>query len=75
MRAGVRKRLFRAVASPGAVLRDGALAGMWRARAGRGDALEFEVERLAPLNRDELDLECTRVAKVRGADGFELSLS
>ena len=73
--AGVRKRLFRAVASPGAVLRDGALAGMWKARAGRGDALEFEVERLAPLDRDELERECARVAKVRGADGFEISIA
>ncbi len=32
--AAVRKRLFRAVASPGAVLRDGALAGMWKGKAG-----------------------------------------
>ena len=71
----VRKRLFRPVASPGAVLRDGALAGTWKARAGRGGRLEFELERLAPLDRDELELECARVAKLRGADGFELAVS
>jgi hypothetical protein len=71
----VRKRLFRAVASPGAVLRDGALAATWKAKAGRGGRLEFEVERLAPLDRDQLERECSRLAKLRGADGFELAIS
>ena len=73
--AAVRKRLFRAVASPGAVLLNGALAGTWKARAGRGDALAFEVERLAPLDRDELERECARVAKLRGTDGFKASIT
>jgi hypothetical protein len=73
--AAVRKRLFRAVASPGAVLRDGSLAGTWKAKAGRGGRLEFELERLAPLDRDQLERECSRVAKVRDADGFELAIS
>jgi hypothetical protein len=73
--AAVRKRLFRAVASPGAVLRDGTLAGMWKAKAGRGGRLDFEIERLAPLDRDELEGECARLAKLRGADGLELALS
>ncbi len=72
--AAVRKRLFRAVASPGAVLRDGALAGTWKARA-RGDRAAIEVERLAPLDRDQLERECARVATLRGADGFELAIS
>jgi hypothetical protein len=71
----VRKRLFRPVASPGAVLRDGRLAGMWRAKAGKKGALDIEVERLAPLDRSELESECARIAKVRGADSFKLSVS
>ena len=57
------------------MLRDGALAGTWKAKAGRGGRLEFELERLAPLDRDELERECARVAKLRGADGFELAIS
>ena len=73
--AAVRKRLFRAVASPGAVLRDGGLAGTWKAKAGRGGRLDFELERLAPLDRDELERECTRVAKLRGADAIELTIT
>jgi hypothetical protein len=73
--AAVRKRLFRAVASPGAVLRDGGLAGTWKAKAGRGGRLDFELERLAPLDRDELEQECTRVAKLRGADAIELTIT
>lgn len=73
--AAVRKRLFRAVASPGAVLRDGALAGMWKAKAGRKGTLEIAVERLSPLDRDELEGECERVAKLRGAERIELAIS
>jgi hypothetical protein len=73
--AAVRKRLFRAVASPGAVLRDGALAGTWKAKAGRKGSVEIAVERFSPLDRDELESECERVAKLRGAKTFELSVT
>lgn len=73
--AAVRKRLFRAVASPGAVLRDGALAGMWRAKAGRKGALAIEIERLAPIDRDELERECARLAKLRGSQTFDVSVA
>jgi hypothetical protein len=72
--AAVRKRLFRAVASPGAVLRDGALAGTWKAKLDR-DRLLIEVERLAPLARDELERECSVMARARGADGFGLAVA
>jgi hypothetical protein len=71
--AAVRKRLFRAVASPGAVLRDGALVGMWKAKAD-GERVRIELERLAPLDRDELERECARLARIRGAEGFELAV-
>ena len=71
--AAVRKRLFRAVASPGAVLRDGRIAGIWKARAA-GGRVEIEVERLASLDRDELERECARLAKLRRAEGFGLAL-
>ncbi len=73
--AAVRKRLFRPVASPGAVLRDGRLAGTWKAKAGKKGALEISIERLSPLDRSELERECGRIAKLRGAEQFELSVS
>jgi hypothetical protein len=62
---GLRKRLFRPVASPGAVLKDGRLAGLWRVRAGRGKA-ELTVERLGRLSRGELAEEARRIAQLRG---------
>jgi DNA glycosylase AlkZ-like len=70
----VRTRLFRAVASPGAVLRDGALAGTWRVKAA-GAASAFSIQRLAPLDGDELERECARIARLRGADAYELELA
>lgn len=63
----VRKRLFRPVAGPGAVLQDGHLAGLWRARA-RGKRAEVEVEELERIDRDELESEAARLAELRGAD-------
>jgi hypothetical protein len=62
--AELRKRLFRPVASPGAVLADGRLAGIWRARA-KGKKLEIAVEPLDGL--PPLDEEAQRVARLRGA--------
>lgn len=70
-----RKRLFRPVASPGAVLRDGRLAGLWRARA-KGRRLEIAVERLGRRPRgEELDEEAQRVAELRRGTGATLVLS
>jgi hypothetical protein len=62
----LRKRLFRPVASPGAVLQDGRLAGLWRAKA-KEKKVELTVEKLHPLARDELEQEAQRLAAVRGA--------
>jgi hypothetical protein len=62
----LRKRLFRPVASPGAVLHDGRLAGLWRTRA-KGRSVEITVEPLGRLPRAELDDEAQRVAELRGA--------
>lgn len=72
--SGIRKRAFRPVASPGVVLQDGRLAGLWRARA-RGKRLELEVEQLAGINRDALEAEADRVAGLRNADGAVLTVS
>lgn len=71
---GLRKRLFRPVASPGAVLGDGRLAGLWRARA-KGRKLELAVEKLGRLRRAELEQEAQRVAELRGAAEAALVLS
>jgi Winged helix DNA-binding domain len=65
--ADLRKRLFRPVASPGAVLRDGRLAGLWRANA-KGRKAELTVEKLGRLPRGALEEEAQRVAQLRGAD-------
>jgi hypothetical protein len=62
----LRKRLFRPVASPGAVLMDGRLAGLWRAKA-KGAKAEITVETLGRLPRGELEEEAQRVARLRGA--------
>jgi hypothetical protein len=61
------KRLFRPVASPGAVLRDGRLAGLWKAKA-KGGKAELTVETLGRLRRADLEEEAQRVAELRGAD-------
>ena len=62
----LRKRLFRPVASPGAVLKDGRLAGLWRAKA-KGKQAELTVEKLGRLARADLEDEAQRVAQLRGA--------
>ena len=64
--AALRKRLFRPVASPGAVLKDGRLAGLWRARA-RGKKAEITVEKLSLLARRDVAEEAARIADLRGA--------
>jgi hypothetical protein len=62
-----RKRLFRPVASPGAVLHDGRLVGLWRAKA-KGKRAELAVEPLdGRLPRAALEAEAQRVAELRGA--------
>jgi hypothetical protein len=62
----LRKRLFRPVASPGAVLKDGRLAGLWKAKA-KGRKAELTVEKLGRLARADLEDEAQRVAELRGA--------
>jgi Winged helix DNA-binding domain len=64
--AELRKRLFRPVASPGAVLVDGRLVGMWRMKL-RGRKAEIGVEKLGRLRRGEVEEEAQRVAALRGA--------
>ena len=56
---------FTPVASPGAVLRDGRLAGLWRMK-GKGRKAEISVEKLARLRRGDLEGEAQRVAELRG---------
>ena len=62
----LRKRLFRPVASPGAVLKDGRLTGLWRVKA-KGRTAELTVEKLGRLSRRDLEQEAQRVAELRGA--------
>jgi Winged helix DNA-binding domain len=70
----LRKRLFRPVASPGAVLRDGRLTGLWRVKA-KGRKAEVTVEKLGRLRRGDLEEEAQRVAQLRGASKAALVLA
>ncbi|HEX6229605.1 MAG TPA: crosslink repair DNA glycosylase YcaQ family protein [Solirubrobacterales bacterium] len=70
----LRKRLFRPVASPGAVLRDGRLAGLWRVKA-KGRKAEITVEKLGRLRRGDLEQEAQRLAALREATEAELMLA
>lgn len=70
----LRRRLFRPVGSPGAVLRDGRLAGLWRVKA-KGKKAELTVEKLGRLTRRDLEEEAQRVAELRGASEAALVLA
>jgi hypothetical protein len=70
----LRKRLFRPVGSPGAVLKDGRLAGLWRPKA-KGRRTELTVEKLGRLSRADLEDEARRVAELRGADDVALVIA
>jgi len=69
----VRKRLFRPVASPGAVLKDGRLVGLWRVKT-KGKKAEITVEKLGRLARADLEPEVQRIADLRGAEQATLVL-
>lgn len=69
--AELRTRLFRPVASPGAVLKDGRLVALWRVRA-KGRKAEITVERLGRLARGDLEEEAQRIADLRGASAAVL---
>ena len=71
----LRKRLFRPVASPGAVLHDGRLAGLWRLKL-KGRKAELSVEKLGRgrLSRGGLEEEGRRVAELRGSADLVLEV-
>jgi Winged helix DNA-binding domain len=71
--AELHKRMFRPVASPGAVLRNGRLAGLWRVKT-KGKVAEISIERLGRLARVDLEPEAERVARLRGATEAALVL-
>jgi Winged helix DNA-binding domain len=69
--AELRKRLFRPVASPGAVLENGRLAGLWRVKA-KGTKAEITVEKLGRIASKDIEDEARRLADLRGASQFVL---
>jgi hypothetical protein len=71
--AQLRKRLFRPVASPGAVLKDGRLVGLWKVKA-KGRKAEFTVERLGRVARKDIEQEAQRIADLRGASELILDV-
>jgi hypothetical protein len=70
----LRKDLFRAVGSPGVVLKDGRLAGSWKA-VRKGRTLELAVRKLGRLSRAGVEEEAARVAALRGAADVAVVLS
>jgi hypothetical protein len=71
----LRKRLWKVLGGPGAVLVDGALAGFWRP-ARKGRSLVVTVEPLTQLTRqakDALAGEAERVAPFRGAESADVA--
>ena len=72
--AAVRKRIWKVLGGPGAVLVRGELGGLWRASK-KGRKLLVTVEPLGKLARtaqDELAAEAERIAPFRGAASAEL---
>lgn len=72
--AQLRKRLFRPVAGPGAVLQGGRLAGLWRVKA-QGARTAITVEELRRIARADLEDEAQRIADLRGAPALVLTLN
>jgi hypothetical protein len=73
--AAQRKAVWRMVANPGAVLVDGEVAGIWRARMGGRIRLDVTVTPFAALpssRRHALEDEVARVATVRGATDVDV---
>ena len=70
----LRKRMFRPVASPGAVLKDGRLVGLWRAKA-KGKQLEIAVEKLGRVAKADVEEEAQRIAGARGAGEAVVSVA
>ena len=70
--ANLRKRMFRPVASPGAVLENGRLVGMWRSKT-KGSKMEITVEKLGRFARADVEGEAERIAELR--DSAELVLT
>jgi hypothetical protein len=68
---GLRKKLFRPVASPGAILKDGKLVGSWRVKA-KGSRSQITVESFGRIALEDLKSEAQRVATLRGSGEFEL---
>lgn len=69
--ADLSKRIFRPVASPGVVLVDGRIAGLWRVKA-KGKRSAFAVEELGRVPHRKLEAGAERIAELRGADDFEV---
>jgi hypothetical protein len=62
----LRKKLFRPVASPGAILEDGKLVASWRVKA-KGSKSQITVEKFGRIALEDLKDEAQRVAALRGS--------
>lgn len=71
--AELRKRIFRPVVSPGVVLLDGRIAGLWKVKA-KGKRSDFSIEELRRLPRKRLEAEAERIGELRKSAGIELSV-
>jgi hypothetical protein len=62
------------VASPGAVLKEGRLVGLWRVKAQGSKAL-LTVEHLGRIARADLEEEAQRISDLRGASELVLDVT
>jgi hypothetical protein len=72
-----RKKLWQPVRGPGAVLADGEILGVWRARTA-GSTLQVSVEsfgRMSRSVRQEIEAEANVVARLRGSDTAEVTFT
>ena len=70
----LRTQMFRPVASPGVVLCDGRLTGLWRSKM-KGRRAEVTVEAFDRLPHGDLEEQAHRMARLRGATDATLVLS
>jgi hypothetical protein len=67
-----RKALWPILGAPGAVVQDGEVAGLWRAKKA-GKRLALTVTPFGTVRKDDVEADAARVAQVRGAASFEVS--
>ncbi|GAA1020088.1 hypothetical protein Aple_037810 [Acrocarpospora pleiomorpha] len=64
--------IWRMLGNPGAVLLDGEIAGVWRAKTAGKNTLDVTVTAFEPLPQEPLEAEASRIATLRGAHNVRI---